>query len=81
MSASISSSSHILEYIALGSAFFHCCMMFFNSEVPLELNLLFYTFVLANLLINNYQRGTRVHFYPLISGFALYSVALLFGIF
>ena len=34
--------------------------------------------VLANLLINNYYRGTRIHLYPLCAGFAVYSLALFF---
>lgn len=37
-----------------------------------------YVFVLANLLLNNHHRGTRIHLYPLVAGFICYSVALLF---
>jgi hypothetical protein len=38
-------------------------------------------FSLGSLLINNYFRGTRVHLYPLLMGFALYSLAFFFGVY
>lgn len=43
--------------------------------------LLLYFFVFLNLIVNNHFRGTRIHLYPLMTGFSLYSLALLFGIF
>jgi hypothetical protein len=55
--------------------------MLFQQDMPIQPKLLLYFFVLINLLVNNHFRGTRVHLYPLMSGFALYSLALLFGVF
>ena len=70
--------SYLLEYIALASSFSHCFIMLFNPDQPIEFKLILYVFVLINLLISNHYRGTRVHLWPQLSGFALYSVALLF---
>ena len=81
MSVKYSSNSHLLEYITLGGTFSHCCLMLFNggaADLPIEVKLLFYAFVLANILILNHYRGLRIHFYPVLMGFSLYSVALLF---
>lgn len=36
---------------------------------------------MATLFLNNHFRGTRVHLYPLLMGFAIYSLAFFFGIF
>lgn len=80
MAKNIVTNSHILEYIALGSCFFHCCLMLFESGFPMETKLLLYFFVLTTLLVNNYYRGTRVHLWPLVTGFSFYSFTLLFGI-
>lgn len=79
MGKSISANTYLLEYVALASAFIHCCIMLFQGhDAPLEIKVMYWAFVLANLLVNNYFRGTRIHLWPLISGFAFYSVALLF---
>lgn len=79
MANSISTNSQLMEYIALTSSFIHCCiMLFLYSEDILELKLVLYAFVFANLAISHYYRGTRIHLWPLIFGFSCYSVALLF---
>lgn len=80
MAKNIVTNSHILEYIALGSTFFHCCIMLFQNDFPIETKLLFYFFVLLTLFVNNYYRGTRVHLWPLVTGFFFYSVTMIFGI-
>ena len=74
----LNANSHLVEYIALGCALLQCCIMLFQSHDQLEVKLLLYVLVLANLLINNHYRGTRIHLYPLCAGFALYSLALFF---
>ena len=38
----------------------------------------FYVFVLANMLLNNYYRGTRIHLWPMVIAFIFYSIALIF---
>jgi hypothetical protein len=80
MAKNIVTNSHILEYIALSSTFFHCCLMLFESDFPMETKLLLYFFVLMTMLVNNYFRGTRIHLWPLSTGFGFYSFTLLFGI-
>ena len=78
MKNSLVMNSHLLEYIALACSFFHCFILLFNPDPPLEFKVLLYFFVLLNLFIAHYFRGTRVHLWPQMSGFAFYSVALLF---
>lgn len=34
---------------------------------------------MASLFINSRWRGTRIHLYPLLSGFVIYSLAFFFG--
>jgi len=80
MAKNIVTNSHLLELIALGSCFFHCCLMLFEQDFPIETKLLLYLFVLITLVINNHYRGTRVHLWPLMTGFGFYSFTLLFGI-
>jgi len=36
---------------------------------------------MASLYLNHRQRGSRIHLYPLLSGFAFYSLAFFFGVF
>ena len=77
-----SSASHLLEIVALGSCFVQCCMLLFlTSDENFHLSAMVHLFSLASLLMNNHFRGTRIHLYPLIMGFALYSLAFFFGIF
>lgn len=80
MAKSITTNSHILEYIALGSAFFQCCLIFLAGDLETELELMIFFFVLITLLVNNYYRGTRVHLWPLITGFSFYTFTLIFDI-
>ena len=80
MAGGITTNSHLLEYIALGTTFMHCCIMLFQQEFDMETKLLLYFFVLITLLVNNHYRGTRIHLWPLMTGFSLYSITLLFGI-
>ena len=80
MVKNIVANSQLLENVALGSTFFHCCLLLLLEDSPFELTLLLYTTVLISILINNHYRGTRVHLWPLISGFSFYSITLLFGI-
>ena len=49
--------------------------------MDMQAKLLLYFFVLINLFMNNHYRGTRIHLYPIMMGFSLYSLTLLFGIF
>ena len=51
-----------------GAAAFQMCVML-------------HLFSMVALFLNNYLRGTRIHMYPLMMGFALYSLALFFGIY
>lgn len=80
MPSSVTTKSHILEYVALGTCFMHCCILLLNSDLPMEARVMIYFFVLFTLLVNNYYRGTRIHLWPLIVGFFLHSVSLLYGI-
>jgi len=80
MPKNIVTNSHLLEYIALGSVFSHCCVLLFEQDLPLDTKLLLYVYVLATLFVNHNFRGTRVHLWPLMTGFGFYSIALLFGI-
>ena len=77
----MTTNSHILEYIALGSCLIHSLVMLLNMDMDIEPKLLFYFFIFLNLLLNNSIRGTRLHLYPLSLGFALWSLTFLFGIF
>jgi hypothetical protein len=79
--ASQSANSRLLEYITLSSALLQCFALQIIDEEAYEMQGIFYVFVLANMLLNNYYRGTRIHLWPMIIAFAIYSVALIFGMF
>lgn len=81
MVSSLTSNSLILEYIALGSSFVHCCLLLFKDELNFETILLLYFFVLINLVLNHCYRGTRIHLWPLISGFSFYTIYIIFSLF
>jgi hypothetical protein len=51
------------------------------SQAAWNMSAMLHIFSLITLLMNNYFRGTRVHLYPLIMGFAIYSLAFFFGIY
>jgi hypothetical protein len=70
----------MLEYLTVGSALLQCCALQVIDDEAVEMQGVFYVFVLINMLINNYYRGTRIHLYPMVIAFFCYSVALIFGI-
>lgn len=45
------------------------------------MSVVLHLFSLASLFLNHHYRGTRIHLYPLLTGFALYSLAFFFGVF
>jgi hypothetical protein len=80
MVSSLTANSTLLEYIAIGSAFIHCCILLFKDELNFETILLLYFFVVGNLLVMNWFRGTRIHLWPMVSGICLYSIFIVFDI-
>lgn len=52
-----------------------------EAEAAFHFSVMLHLFSMISLIVNNYVRGTRVQMYPLIMGFALYSLAFFFGIF
>ncbi len=80
MPSSVTTNSLILEYIALGTTFAHCCILLVADDMPIESKIILYFFVLTTLLVNNYYRGTRIHLWPLITGFSFHSVSFLYNI-
>ena len=82
--------SRSIENVSLASCFFQCCMMLFNStsdpdpvvaQAAWHMNVMLHLFSMASIFLNSNFRGTRIHLYPMISGFVMYSLALFFGIF
>jgi hypothetical protein len=51
------------------------------AQAAWHMNVMLHLFSMASLFMNNHFRGTRIHLYPLISGFLFYSLAFFFGIF
>lgn len=86
--SSQSSSSQLFEIVAIGSCFIQCCMMLFNgssdssdpdqARAAFHMTIFLHLFSMASLILNSYHRGTRIHMYPLVMGFTLYSMALFF---
>ena len=88
--SSQSSSSQLLEYVVMASCFTQCFLLMLNSEdradmelatASFHMSLMMHIFTLLAVVINMYWRGTRVHLYPLMMGFILYSLAFFFGIY
>ena len=87
-----SSSSHLIESVSLATCFFQCFMLLFSgsssdaadpmaAQASWHMSIMLHLFSMATLLMNNHFRGTRIHLYPLLMGFVIYSIALFFDVY
>jgi hypothetical protein len=52
-----------------------------QAQAAWHMNVMLHLFSMATLIMNNHFRGTRIHLYPLLMGFIIYSIAFFFGVF